>query len=117
MDGCPSELNGMFLRNGPNPQFPPKKYYSWFDGDGMLHGIRLKGGKASYRNRWVRTRAWQEANRAGKEIYPSIMDPPDLKLYLRQFMKGELPFPNRANTALVWHPRQVACALGRRRTP
>jgi carotenoid cleavage dioxygenase len=29
--------------------------YHWFIGDGMLHGIELSGGKARYRNRWVRT--------------------------------------------------------------
>ena len=29
----------------------------WFDGDGMLHGIRLRDGKAEwYRNRWIRTK-------------------------------------------------------------
>jgi carotenoid cleavage dioxygenase len=29
--------------------------YHWFTGDGMLHGIELSGGRARYRNRWVRT--------------------------------------------------------------
>jgi carotenoid cleavage dioxygenase len=29
--------------------------YHWFTGDGMLHGVELSGGKARYRNRWVRT--------------------------------------------------------------
>lgn len=28
----PPELNGMFVRNGPNPQFPPTGNYHWFDG-------------------------------------------------------------------------------------
>src|SRR5690348_8400110 len=48
----PPELNGLFVRNGSNPQFPPKLNYHWFDGDGMLHGVRIQDGKASYRNRW-----------------------------------------------------------------
>ena len=56
----PPEPDGMFVRNGPNPQFPPLKHYHWFDGDGMLHGVRLQGGRASYRNRYVRTRGWQD---------------------------------------------------------
>ena len=51
----PLELNGMFVRNGPNPQFPPFGAYHWFDGDGMLHGVRIQDGKASYRNRYIRT--------------------------------------------------------------
>ena len=99
----PADLNGMFVRNGPNPQFPPKLNYHWFDGDGMLHGVRIQGGKASYRNRWVRTAGWQNENHEGKAIYPSVLDPPDVKAFLERFLKGELPYPNRANTALVWH--------------
>src|SRR5262245_40032425 len=54
----PAEMDGMFVRNGPNPQFAPKGPYHWFDGDGMLHGVRVRRGKASYRNRYVRTDHW-----------------------------------------------------------
>lgn len=32
----PTALNGEFARNGPNPRFPPKGGYHWFDGDGMV---------------------------------------------------------------------------------
>ena len=35
----PPEMDGMFVRNGPNPQFPPLGNYHWFFGDGMLHGV------------------------------------------------------------------------------
>src|SRR3989475_11160590 len=52
----PSGMDGMFVRNGPNPQFPPLGNYHWFFGDGVLHGGRVEGGKASSRNRHVRTR-------------------------------------------------------------
>jgi carotenoid cleavage dioxygenase len=52
----PPELNGLLIRNGPNPVLDPDpSMYHWFIGDGMLHGIELAGGKARYRNRWVRT--------------------------------------------------------------
>jgi carotenoid cleavage dioxygenase len=58
----PPELNGLLLRNGPNPVLDPDPLmYHWFIGDGMLHGIELSGGKARYRNRWVRTRAARAA--------------------------------------------------------
>jgi carotenoid cleavage dioxygenase len=99
----PADLDGMLVRNGPNPQFPPKRNYHWFDGDGMLHGVRVRDGKASYRNRWVRTAAWQEENQAGRAVYPSVLDPIDLKETAKQVLAGKFPFPNRANTALVWH--------------
>lgn len=40
----PADLDGMFVRNGPNPQFPPQHNYHMFDGDGMLHGVRIRDG-------------------------------------------------------------------------
>ncbi|MET0191264.1 MAG: carotenoid oxygenase family protein [Pseudonocardia sediminis] len=53
----PPELVGRFLRNGPNP-LPGEPSDHWLVGHGMVHGIRLEGGRATwYRNRWVRTKA------------------------------------------------------------
>ncbi|HNR75852.1 MAG TPA: carotenoid oxygenase family protein [Parvularculaceae bacterium] len=50
----PSELTGVFMRNGPNPWREATAH--WFLGDGMVHGVRLEKGKARwYRNRYVRT--------------------------------------------------------------
>jgi carotenoid cleavage dioxygenase len=52
----PEQLNGRYLRNGPNPlgAVEPATYH-WFTGEGMIHGIRLDSGKARwYRNRYVR---------------------------------------------------------------
>jgi carotenoid cleavage dioxygenase len=51
----PRELNGRYLRNGPNPinEVDPSTHH-WFIGDGMVHGIRLREGQAEwYRNRYV----------------------------------------------------------------
>lgn len=49
----PAELDGWYLRNGPNPR---EATGHWFTGDGMIHGVRIEGGAARwYRNRWVRT--------------------------------------------------------------
>ena len=36
----PAELDGWYLRNGPNPRQAPKH---WFAGDGMIHGVRIEG--------------------------------------------------------------------------
>ena len=54
----PQELEGRWLRNGPNPFGPVESdSYHWFLGDGMIHGVRIRDGKAEwYRNRWVRGR-------------------------------------------------------------
>lgn len=52
----PPELDGLYLRNGPNPWPVPTGHYEWFMGDGMVHGVRLANGGAEwYRNRWIRT--------------------------------------------------------------
>ncbi|HEX6569902.1 MAG TPA: carotenoid oxygenase family protein [Acidimicrobiales bacterium] len=52
----PPELAGRLVRIGPNPMTPPDPAtYHWFTGDGMVHGVRLRDGRAEwYRNRWVR---------------------------------------------------------------
>ncbi len=99
----PGELDGMFVRNGPNPQFPPKGAYHWFDGDGMLHGVRIRDGKASYRNRYVRTAGWLEEQKAGKALYTGLAEMPDLK----RLALGQDTHKNAANTALAWHNGQL----------
>ncbi len=63
----PPALNGRYFRNGPNP-LPGENPGHWFAGHGMIHGIRLREGRAEwYRNRWVRTPRlagahWLDAN-------------------------------------------------------
>jgi carotenoid cleavage dioxygenase-like enzyme len=50
----PPELDGRYLRNGANPLTGMSAHP--FFGDGMIHGVRLRDGKAEwYRNRYVRT--------------------------------------------------------------
>ena len=64
VDGeIPLELDGRYLRIGPNPVTPPDPAsYHWFIGDGMAHGLRIRGGKAEwYRNRWIRSNAVSDA--------------------------------------------------------
>jgi carotenoid cleavage dioxygenase len=58
----PAQLVGRYLRNGPNPLGLDDPNYHWFLGAGMVHGVRLRDGKAEwYRNRWVRSKALAEA--------------------------------------------------------
>ncbi|MFV2038755.1 MAG: carotenoid oxygenase family protein [Acidimicrobiales bacterium] len=60
----PVELEGRWLRNGPNPlpdSIDPATHH-WFIGDGMVHGVRIRGGRAEwYRNRWLRSSHVAEA--------------------------------------------------------
>ncbi|MBD2343824.1 carotenoid oxygenase family protein [Anabaena subtropica] len=93
----PPDLSGMFVRNGPNPQWTPIGQYHWFDGDGMLHGVRIRNGKATYCNRYIRTQGWQIEHEAGKAVWSGLMEAP----------QPELPSKNTANTALIWHAGQL----------
>ena len=68
----PENLNGVFLRNGPNPFFKPLGKYHWFDGDGMVHGVRIKNGRASYANRWIRTSRLRQEEDYGRPAFSKI---------------------------------------------
>ncbi len=59
----PPEIDGLYVRNGSNPASGTSPH--WFLGDGMVHGVRLAGGKALwYRNRFVDT----PIHRAGTDL-------------------------------------------------
>ena len=73
----PTDLVGAYLRNGPNPIFKPKNRYHPFDGDGMVHAVYFRDGRASYRNRFVRTEAWLSERRDGFSVSPGVMGPFD----------------------------------------
>lgn len=52
----PPALDGRYVRIGPNAASPDPRTYHFFVGDGMLHGIRIRDGRALwYRNRWIRS--------------------------------------------------------------
>ncbi len=54
----PPALDGRYLRIGPNPIAADPASYHWFLGDGMVHGIAIRDGKALwYRNRWIRSKS------------------------------------------------------------
>jgi len=90
----PPGLNGTFYRNGPNPAFEPLGRYHWFDGDGMIHAITLRDGRATYRNRYVQSEGLREERRAGRALYPGLLN----------ISPTEMPtFKNTANTNIVWH--------------
>jgi len=68
----PKDLCGIYMRNGPNPAFPPISYTYPYDGDGMIHAIYLRDGKASYSNRYVQTKGLIKERKAGKALYGGL---------------------------------------------
>ncbi len=78
----PDALDGTWTRNGPNPTSGESIH--WFDGDGMIHGLRLRGGRAEWYGRsYVRT------------PYATGVDPADLVVPGREI--------TRSNVSLVHH--------------
>ena len=71
----PDDLDGVYVRNGPNPQHAPPGRYHWFDGDGMVHALRFADGRATYRNRWIRTDGFVSERDAQRAIYSGILEP------------------------------------------
>ncbi len=65
----PRELNGIYMRNGMNPRSGWSDH--WFFGQGMLHGVELSNGKASYRNRYVKTPYYEKE----MDIFSAMADP------------------------------------------
>ena len=92
----PEDLDGAYVRNGPNSVFQPTNLYHWFDGDGMVHGVYFRGGKAGYRSRFVRTEALADEAVAGQAIWPGVMGPFD-------FDKPRHYLKDTANTDLILH--------------
>ena len=97
----PAGLRGSFIRNGPNQMFEPVGPHHIFDGDGMLHGVEFEDGRASYRNRWIRTAGLEAEIAQGRAVYPGLSD---LMNFPDKSLIGDAgPVKNRANTHIIRH--------------
>jgi carotenoid cleavage dioxygenase len=97
----PRDLDGAFLRNGPNPVFvyDPEQYH-WFDGDGMVHMVSFSEGRADYRNRFVNTRGLGLEREQGAAIWRGFSTLNDIANAEEQH---GMMTKNTSNTNLVWH--------------
>lgn len=78
------ECAGLFA--GPNAKFGASQnldspllggttYYSWFEGEGMLHGTYIeKDGSIWYMNRYVETDSFKMEKELGRKVYLPTMD-------------------------------------------
>jgi carotenoid cleavage dioxygenase len=82
----PSELDGAFYRLHGDWFYPPKDPAEpYLSADGYVSMFRIRGGRASYRGRWVRTARFMNELSAGRRLYgryrnpfdddPSVRDP------------------------------------------
>lgn len=104
----PAGLNGMFVRNGPNPQFPPIDAYHPFDGDGMVHALYFEDGKVRYRNRFIESAGLLAERKRGRACYGSLskfrMPEPDV-------IAEAGGMKNSANTHFVRHANRYLALM------
>eukprot|EP01102_Stenamoeba_stenopodia_P017097 TRINITY_DN6082_c0_g1_i1.p1 TRINITY_DN6082_c0_g1~~TRINITY_DN6082_c0_g1_i1.p1 ORF type:complete len:539 (-),score=141.64 TRINITY_DN6082_c0_g1_i1:216-1832(-) len=115
----PKDIDGVFMRNGPNPLFLPIENHHWFEGDGMVHAVNISNGRADYRNRWVETEDFLYEKNLGSKYFYSLLDFKQHKLsllpsFLWNFVKentgmGKNAFAKKdvANTAFVYHDNNL----------
>lgn len=72
----PADLDGVYLRNTENPVHPAMQVYHPFDGDGMVHVVGFRDGKAFYANRFVRTDGFLAEQEAGKPLWAGLAEDP-----------------------------------------
>eukprot|EP01113_Clastostelium_recurvatum_P006126 TRINITY_DN1277_c0_g1_i2.p1 TRINITY_DN1277_c0_g1~~TRINITY_DN1277_c0_g1_i2.p1 ORF type:complete len:551 (-),score=98.36 TRINITY_DN1277_c0_g1_i2:386-1993(-) len=116
----PRDLRGEFVRNGPNPIRVPLGGYHWFDGEGMLHGIRLsssQGGDGNddatvtYVNRYIKNARYRDRDPFSTRIGEMWGVLGLVKIFFGMFAKAVLYYgkePNdtprgTSNTSLVYH--------------
>ncbi|MGK8491240.1 carotenoid oxygenase family protein [Nocardia asiatica] len=97
----PADLNGMFVRNGPNPRTGWSPHY--FAGDGMVHAVALAEGRARwYRNRYVRTPLYHHPGRSRFELG---FDPATATIITESPPPTPTSSPTRAD---FWRSRKAA---------
>ncbi|RSM91602.1 apocarotenoid-15,15'-oxygenase [Kibdelosporangium aridum] len=72
----PADLDGVYLRNTENPVHPAMEIYHPFDGDGMVHAVGFRDGKAFYRNRFIRTDGFVAEQEAGHALWAGLAEDP-----------------------------------------
>jgi carotenoid cleavage dioxygenase len=77
VDGeIPADLAGALFRVSSNPRFQPRDTdrYHWWEGDGMVCGVYLRGGRAACRTRWVETDSMKVEVEAGEAVYSGFVN-------------------------------------------
>ena len=80
----PEWLTGTLLRNGPAKfEVGERRLEHWFDGLAMLHKFSFGGGTVSYANRFLRSRAFEAAERRGAISYREFATDPCRSIFRR----------------------------------
>ncbi len=101
----PDDIDGVYVRTGENQINQPIGRYHPFDGDGLIHSIAFKNGRASYRSRFVRTKGFQAEQEAGRSLWAGLMEPPHKSL--RPGWGAQEWLKDSSSTDVVVHAGQI----------
>jgi carotenoid cleavage dioxygenase len=96
----PADLDGIFYRVGPDPQYPkPDKYVMDipFDGEGHISMFRIKNGHVDYRSRYARTQRWKAQHEARRSLFGMYRNPATDDPSVKGLSRGT------ANTQIFYH--------------
>jgi all-trans-8'-apo-beta-carotenal 15,15'-oxygenase len=98
IQGALPDLEGTLYRVGPGRyDRGPDRKRMVLDGDGMVQGLTLSGGRATYRNRYVRTAKLLAEEAADRFLYPTFSTHGSGPLALNL----GLSLANQANTTVI----------------
>lgn len=97
----PPELQGTLFRNGPGLlDVNGQRIHHPFDGDGMISAIAFRDGRAHFRNRFIRTAAYLEEQKAGTILYRGVFGTKKPGGWLANAF--DLRLKNIANTNVIY---------------
>jgi len=98
----PADLDGVFYRVGPDPQWPPLHGTDiYFNGDGMVSAFRFQGGHVDFKCRYVRTEKFLLESDARRALFGTYRNPLSDDPSVRGRSRGT------ANTNIVFHAGQL----------
>ena len=74
----PTDLDGVFYRVGPDPQYPKPPEYAgdiMFDGEGHVSMFRIKDGHVDYRTRYAQTQRYKAQKEARRSLFGMYRNP------------------------------------------